>query len=249
MDNAARYHFSDFTLDNFRRLVRLANLNYEFRRFTDFDRAEKFVLWRHDVDFSVHRAIKMARVEAEEGVTATYFLHLHSEFYNLLEFEVKRLIKELVSFGHALGLHFDTHYYGVEQPEQLEQLVMRERQILEECFETEIHALSFHITSPTVDRFRNEKYAGLINAYADYFRTEVQYCSDSNGYWRHRRLEDVLRDAADVRLQVLTHPELWQDTVMSPKERVYRCIAGRAEKTRRWYDETLQVHGRKNIDW
>jgi hypothetical protein len=249
MDNAVRYHFADFTTDNFRRLVRLAKANYLFRRFTDFDPAERFVLWRHDVDFSVHRAAKMARIEAEEGVTATYFLHLHSEFYNLLEFEVKRLVKELVSFGHALGLHFDTHYYGVEHPEQLEQLLDREKCILEESFEAEIRVFSFHITSPAIVQFDNPKYSGLINAYADYFRTEVPYCSDSNGYWRHRRLEDVLQKAADPRLQVLTHPELWQETVMSPKERVHRCIAGRAEKTRRWYDDTLRMYGRENVDW
>jgi hypothetical protein len=249
MDNAARYHFADFTLDNFRRLIRLAKLNYRFRQFTDFDRAERFVLWRHDVDFSVHRAVRMARVEAEEGVTATYFLHLHSEFYNLLELEVKHLIRELKSLGHALGLHFDTHYFAVEDSEELERLLDWEKRVLEEYFEFEIRVFSFHITSSTTERFRNMKYAGLINAYADYFRAEVPYCSDSNGYWRHRRLEVVLLEAHDPRLQVLTHPELWQDTAMSPRERIDRCITGRAEKTRRWYDDTLRKHGRENIDW
>ncbi len=249
MDNATLYHFADFTLGNFRRLIRLAKENYRFRWFTDFDRAERFVLWRHDVDFSVHRAVKMAHVEAEEGVKSTYFLHLHSEFYNLLELEVTRLARELVASGHALGLHFDTHYHGVENQEQLERLLTREKLILEDCFEVEVPVFSFHITSQVTERFSNTEYAGLINAYANYFRREVPYCSDSNGYWRHRRLEEVLQEATDPRLQVLTHPELWQDTVMSPKQRVNRCIAGRAEKTQRWYEDTLRSHGRENIDW
>ena len=249
MDNATRYHFGDFTLTNFRELIRLARQSYRFRLFTDFDRSEKFVLWRHDVDFSVHRAVKFARVEAEEGVCGTYFLHLHSEFYNLFEYEVSALIRELASLGHHLGLHFDTHYYGIERQDQLEHLLTRERRILEECFESEIRVFSLHISSPTTESFRAWEYAGLINAHAEYFRTHVPYCSDSNGYWRHRRLEEVLRAAAEPRLQVLTHPELWQDSVMSPKQRVYRCIDGRAAKTKRWYDETLRAYGRENVDW
>jgi len=249
MSNVTQYHFADFTLDNYRRLLRLAMLNYRFRRFTDYHPTERFVLWRHDVDMSVHRAIKMARIEAEEGVAATYFLHLHSQFYNLFELDVKRLVEELLSLGHALGLHFDTDYYGVGGSKQLEELLARERRVLEEFFESEIRVFSFHNTSAATDRFRNQEYAGLINTYADFFRTEVPYCSDSNGYWRHRRLEDVLRAASDSRLHVLTHPEHWQDEVMSPKERVYRCISGRAEKTRQWYEGALRAFGRRNIDW
>lgn len=249
MNNAARYHFADFTLENFRRLVRLAKESYRFRWFTDFDPSERFILWRHDVDFSVHRAAKLAAVEADEGVKSTFFLHLHSEFYNLLEREIRQLVKELVASGHALGLHFDTHYYDVENREQLEEFLAREKRVIEDCFETEVRVFSFHIISAATERFGAMEYRGLINAYADYFRREVSYCSDSNGYWRHRRLEDVLQEATDPRLQVLTHPELWQDTVMSPKQRVHRCIAGRAEKTKRWYDDTLRMHGRENIDW
>ncbi len=84
---------------------------------------------------------------------------------------------------------------------------------------------------------------------SEYLRTKVPYCSDSNGYWRHHRLEDVLHEATDAQLHVLTHPELWQDTVMSPKERVYRCIAGRADKTRIGTTTLFRVHGRENVDW
>ena len=30
----------------------------------------------------------------------------------------------------------------------------------------------------------------MINVYAKYFIENVEYCSDSDGYWRHKRLED-----------------------------------------------------------
>ena len=92
-------------------------------------------------------------------------------------------------------------------------------------------------------------YGGMINAYAAYFKKEVGYCSDSNGIWRFRRLEDVVTKAEDTRLQILTHPEMWQATVMSPRQRIHHCIRGRAEKNIFNYDRDLIAFNRENIDW
>jgi hypothetical protein len=247
--NAERYHFADFTRDNYRRLLRLAGKTYVFRRFTDFSRDERFVIWRHDVDFSMHAAAKLARIEAEEGVRATYLIDFHSEFYNPLEREVSDCIREIASLGHELGIHFDSHYYDMAAESDLGRLLAIEQRTAEAIFERPFPVFSFHIASPLTQGCRQWSYAGLINANADYFQSEVGYCSDSNGYWRFRRLEDVLAAGEDARLQVLTHPEMWTDEVMSPRQRVERCIAGRADKTRRWYDETLRNAGRDNVDW
>jgi len=250
MDKAIHYHFADFTVSNYRNLVRLAKAQYAFRSYRDFQPDERFVLWRHDIDMSVHRAVKLARVELEEGVKATYFLHLHSEFYNLLEREIRGLVGAIVSLGHNIGLHFDAHYYNeIDSDEAFEALLIRETRFVEQLCECSIHAFSFHNPTASTRAFGAQEYAGLFNADAARLRAEIPFCSDSNGYWRYRRLEDVLRKATDPCLQILTHPELWQDHVMSPKQRVYRCIDGRAEKTRTWYDNTLRSYGRENVDW
>ncbi len=249
MTNAERYHFADFTRDNYRRLLRLAAERYVFRTFADFDRGERFVIWRHDVDCSMHGALKFARIEADEGVRATYFVDFHSEFYNLLEREISNGVQAIARLGHAVGLHFDSHYYDVQDEGRLERLVDLEKRLVEQLFERECAAVSFHISTPFTESCRRERYAGLINANAEYFKSEVGYCSDSNGYWRFRRLQDVLTAAADERLQVLTHPELWQEQVMSPRQRIDRCIEGRAASTRRWYAEVLAKAGRVNVDW
>ncbi len=249
MSNAERYHFADFTRENYRRLLRLARQTYTFRTYTSFDTEERFVLWRHDVDFSMHAARRLAEIESKEGVVATYFLYLHSEFYNLLEREIADCVREILALGHHIGLHFDSDFYGVQREGQLDDLLRREKRILEEVFGKEILTFSFHIPTGLALNCRQFRYADLINTAAELFRTQVGYCSDSNGYWRFRRLEDVLREASDRYLQVLTHPEWWQDTVMSPKQRLYRCIEGRAEKTRAWYDRIVKEHGRANLDW
>jgi hypothetical protein len=247
MDAAERYHYADFTRANYRRLLRLAKERYRFRTFTDFDREERFVLWRHDVDASVHSALRLAEIESGEGVVSTYFLHLHSAFYNLLERPVAECVTRILQGGHRLGLHFDASYYGARAEHDLEALLAAERRLLGEAFGADVDVFSFHNPDAVTLGFVEWSYAGMVNTYARYFREEVGYCSDSNGYWRFRRLEDVLDDGTDQRLQVLTHPEWWQERPMPPRERVQRCIDGRARRTGEAYDAVLRGAGRENV--
>ena len=248
-ENSRRCHFADFTRANYAALVRMALHAYPARTYTDFAGEERFVLWRHDVDFSLHSGLKLAEIEAGEGMVATYFLLLHSEFYNLLERECTEIARSILGMGHRLGLHFDHRFWQVKNEAELERLLSIERKLLEDCLQRPVEAFSFHVPDDVSAGFARDSYAGLVNTYSAYFKSAVGYCSDSNGYWRHRRLEDVLREKRDARLQVLTHPEYWQETVMSPRERVERCISGRAEKTRQWYRDILRRSGREDVDW
>jgi len=241
--------FSDFTRENYRNLLRLAKDRYVFRTFDDYVDTESFVIWRHDVDTSLNSARKIAFLEADEGIESYYFIHLHNVFYNPLEKEMTDMVREIISKGHRIGLHFDTSYYNVQDESQLERWLRFEANILRQIFEKEITAFSFHNPTVIATKCINERYAGLINATSHYFRTSVGYCSDSNGYWRHDRLEDVLEEKTNGRLQVLTHPEWWQQTVMSPKERIWHCIDGRARKSKEWYEDMLAEFGRENKDW
>jgi hypothetical protein len=45
---------------------------------------------------------------------------------------------------------------------------------------------------------------------------------------------------------VLTHPGWWQEVAMPPRQRVFRCVFGRAKATMRGYDDGLRVYGRVN---
>ena len=107
LSNEARYHFSDFTRDNYRLLLRLAKRHYAVRTFDDLSDARRFIILRHDVDSSLNAALKMARIEQEEGVVATYFLHLHNVLYNVLERDMTGLVSSILACGHKIGLHFD----------------------------------------------------------------------------------------------------------------------------------------------
>lgn len=249
MNNSEKYNFDDFTTEKYRELLKIAKRNYVFRNYTNFDRSEKFVLWRHDIDFSVHRAFRLAQIEHEEGIYATYFIHLHSEWYNTFEKEIYDLLIKIKNMGHQIGIHFDTHFYGISDEQELGEKILFEKSILDKLLDLDIKVFSFHNTTPFTMGCKNDKYGDLINTYANYFQSEVTYCSDSNGYWRFARLSELLSSAEAPRLHILTHPEWWQETVMSPFERIKRCADNRSENNLSNYVHLIEKAGNKNIDW
>lgn len=236
----------DFTISGYQHLVRLALQKYPQASYQDIPWGGRFILWRHDVDLSLNRSVSLARIEAEEGLKATYFINPHSEFYNLFEAGQASLVREIIRLGHDIGLHFDAGFYGELAGHELHELVMREAAWIEQMFEKRPFAFSFHNPVASHLRCENDTYGGLLNCYSRKFKTEIPYCSDSNGYWRFRRLYDVLESATDPCLQVLTHPGWWQELPIPARRRVLRCIYGRARATMRRYDETVSEHGRVN---
>lgn len=244
------YYFEDFTEINYRKLLRMAKSKYNFITYEKYLSEAKNVIWRHDIDFSVHRALKLATIEAEEKIISTYFIHLHNESYNALELEAAKRIYKIIDLGHDIGIHFDPFFYKIENKrfDQLEYYLKLEQEFLKNVFGKEIRVFSFH--TPDIGGWfdiSQEKIAGLINTYSQYFKEKYSYCSDSNGYWRFKRLEDVLSEAKEKRLQILTHPEWWVPEAMSPRDRISRCIDGRAQNQHRWYDNLLKEMGRENI--
>ncbi|HET6893299.1 MAG TPA: hypothetical protein VFH31_19520, partial [Pyrinomonadaceae bacterium] len=194
------------------------------------------------------RARRLATIEAERGLRSTFFFMLDSPFYNLFEPHTLGVAKDIADAGHWVGLHSSTNGSEHFSPETIEQKAKWERNVLSDLLGTEIGAISFHDPTPeTLLALNGEKIAGMVNVYGSAIRTLYHYCSDSNGYWRYQRLSDLLRTEQPARLHVLTHPEWWTPDPMSPRERIVRCVEGRAMATLRSYDLELECDGRENI--
>ena len=236
------HDFSDFTLDAYAALLDKAVARYQFVLFGDGSNTDGRALWRHDIDFSPHRALVMAELEAVRGVRASYFVQLTSVYYNALEPEISAILRRMADLGHDIGLHFEP---AGDAPE--ERLAFEAR-TLEGALDTSVRVFSLHNpTTYDAARFEANEVAGLINASAPVWLHDFVYCSDSNGMWRYRALADVVADTATRNIFALTHPEWWQDKAMAPRERIRRCIDGRAEHNMRDYDELLKTNFRPNI--
>lgn len=240
-------YINDFTTSHYIELLRIAKANYKFVRYQDIMLTERFILWRHDCDSSLNRSLQLAKIENEEEVKSTYFLNPHSEFYNLMEQSQSHIIEKIITLGRDIGLHFDCNYYDIQTETELDDLVAKEATWLKDWFGVTPVVFSFHNPTELFLSYERDTYGGLLNCYSKTFKDNIPYCSDSNGYWRFRRLRNVLESANDSCLQVLTHPGSWQDKPMYPRERIFRSIYGRAKYTINFYDEGLETHGRDNL--
>jgi formyl transferase-like protein len=242
-------NFSQFTETGLLALVRdLTKAGYRFPRLGD-DAGGRHVLWRHDVDVSMHRAARIAELENGEGVVATYFVNPRSAFYSLFEPEVEALLRRVGELGHEIGLHFDAGAYGVMTwtDAALDAALRRERSLLETLLGSPVRVVSWHNPDQSnLLSFGAETLAGLVSAYSDRLRRDYTYCSDSNGYWRFKPMHELIREGHE-RLHLLTHPEWWTPEAMSPSDRIERAILGRARKIRRNYDERIARAGRINL--
>lgn len=178
---------------------------------------------------------------------------MHSNFYNIFESSQYELIKKIIGLGHTIGLHFDHAFYAqgklISDEKEMERYALIEKELLERYFDVDINALSFHNPEATnVLTLRQDYYAGMVNAYSQTIFDACKYCSDSNGYWRYDRLQEVI-EKGYKKLHILTHPVWWTPDVMSPYERVRRCVEGRSEAVIKAYCDLLEQCGRENVGY
>lgn len=245
-----RAEWSDFTESAYGALIEMAKQRYRFASFGERS-DDRHVLWRHDLDTSVHRALRLAAIENEKGVAATYLFALHMPYYNLLEPAMAASARRILALGHHAGLHFDASAYADENwtLDRLETRLAEERELLAAILGQSVDAVSFHDpTAGNLLRFDQAELGGMRNAYGRELREGYGYCSDSNGHWRFAPIAEVVAAGAHDRLQVLTHPEWWTPEAMPPRRRIERAILGRARAAMRGYDDHLARSGRRNID-
>jgi hypothetical protein len=166
----------------------------------------------------------------------------------VFEPEISAIVREIGLLGHAIGLHFEAETASLSEVVDLESRLVFEASVLEHLVNMKVSSFSLH-NPTTMSGFSMDKseYCGLFNASHSGLREEFAYCSDSNGVWRFRSLDAMVRDEQIVKLYALTHPEWWQVMPMAPRDRIQRCIDGRALYGAHYYDVLLSVNDRPNI--
>ncbi|MFZ2339168.1 MAG: hypothetical protein WAW07_05520 [Bacteroidales bacterium] len=241
------YRFSDFTLDNYLKLLKKAKKNFNFVFFSDFN-DQKNILLRHDIDVSIQSAGKMARIEENLGIRSTYFTLVHSEFYNLLDKPNLTSLRAILSMGHAIGLHFDSHFYDITNLDELRRFLNIDKCILEDFLGIKVKDFSFHINDNFTLSVKEDVISGMVNVYSDKYMKNIAYCSDSMGYWRYDRLEDMLESCSGS-FQLLIHPCWWQAEILPPRRRIFKIIDKHGRYLKNNWDKMLFENRAKNIDW
>lgn len=209
-------------------------LGYEVRDFASADPGARHVVLRHDVDFCLDAAVRMAEQERALGVSSVFFVLLRTEFYNALSSAGLSALRAISGLGHEIGLHFDAALYphdGVLTG------IRQEADWLGSALGAPIRTMSFHRPADGGVGGENEL-AGLINAYGRRFTRDMVYRSDSRGTWRSGHPLESPEVRAGRALQLLVHPFWWTEPAMSPEDRLRAFLARRA----RDLDEELARH-------
>lgn len=215
----------DFTYKDYINLINLLKQkNYEFTDYNSYKNIRKSVIFRHDVDNSLEKALEVARIEKENSVNSTFFVLLSTDFYNVFSKKSDSIIKEILNYGHKIGLHFDEKKYAIKSKEELENYIEFEKNILEVVFDIVVDAVSMHRPSKWI--LENDiQFKNVINSYSKEFLHQFKYLSDSRMYWREDVLK-IIESRQYEKLHILTHPIWYAEHRGDIKERVSDFVKG-----------------------
>lgn len=205
-----------FSFDDYKEILRIIKSTGRACGYAEALHRDKFIIMRHDVEYSVERAYQLARVEQSMDFVSTFFFQWTNNSYNILSRRNMDMIKDMHERGQHIGLHFALN--GMTDMTQIRSRIRMEMDILSEMFGFEIQEFSIHRPSKDVLR-ENIKLEGIRNAYQDEFFTfaenveegtalKVKYMSDANHIWRYGypNEENIL---GYDKVQILTHPFAW----------------------------------------
>ncbi|MCI0697403.1 hypothetical protein L0337_36025 [candidate division KSB1 bacterium] len=176
-----------FSLEHYREILEIASQNFivtNFANHTTVPRHDKtLIILRHDLDSGMAPALEMATLEHALGIRATYFVQLHSDFYDAVSLAGSRDLRRLVELGHEIGLHYDPTYYEA-MGWDFRTGIARDLELLSAVTGGEAISVSRHLpllSHQKVDyppQVRHDAYdPKFING-------QFKYLSDSNGIFR-----------------------------------------------------------------
>jgi len=197
----------NFSLDHYFEVLEYAKKSHEIGPVKDFyklKKENKFLILRHDIDLSIDIALEMARLESQHNISSTYFVLLHSQHYNAISEHNVQKIKDIIDYGHEIGLHYDPMFprsnYGIIN------MINEETKLLGNLIKKEIISITPHNLSTATQRidYNNVNFFDITNPE---ILNSVKYISDSVQNWRNGCMCNHI-DHED-RLIILTHPIWW----------------------------------------
>lgn len=192
---------------------------YQISSFQEFlERpSEKHLILRHDIDFSLSAARRMAIKDYELGVTSSFYFRVHASNYNLFSAEGISLVREIKSMGHEIGLHLES---GADLLQNRQSWDSLDAQFFsfEKLLGVKIMGFSAHeparLGGLEVSDQAKDRWKLKYHTYEERFTKEIKYLSDSSGRWREGPLTSFINHFD--RFQILIHPIWWYEK--SPME-------------------------------
>ena len=207
-----------FSYEEYRKIINIIQESGRAANFREAQTRDKFIIMRHDVEFSVDRAYELSQVEKSMGFTSTFFFQWTNNSYNILSKRNKDIITKMHEDGHTIGLHFATN--GLTDIKEIQHRIEHEIFAWNMMLEFDVDTFSVHRPSRDV-LAADIKIPDIINAYQDEYFTfaenitedtplKVKYISDAQHRWNYGVPDRETLLGYD-KVQVLTHPYSWTE--------------------------------------
>jgi|TARA_B100000780_G_scaffold274901_1_gene240622 hypothetical protein len=185
-------------------------------------KTDNFFTIRHDVEFSIDRALQLAEIEKKDlKVRSSFFFQLRNNSYNLLSYENKKIISTIKKMGHKVGLHFN--YKGKNNKKSLIKELLSQSKIFNQEFNNQYKFFSPHRPSKSPFMFKIHL-KNLTNTYAELFfndfdtakkdKKKIIYLVDSRHEWKF--LHPLKLDLLEHRkVHLVFHPDAWSKKGLS----------------------------------
>ncbi len=205
----------DFSYKHFIECINNAlKKGYTFLKFNENNKANEYnkvIFFRHDVDFDVELALRMAEIENKQGIKSTYFIRVLGR-YNSWNINIFNSIKKIMDLDHEIGLHYEEDFSVLNNRNFAEDLEFH-KLMLEKLLRINIRSFAPHepINTKSIHLPKEvAKKLDAIEAYNDFFFRECKYISDSGSRWREGCMHDFINK--DIKkLCILTHPIFWYE--------------------------------------
>ena len=227
-----------FSYDEYKEIISLIQKHLPIVNFNDVidNNLDKYCVIRHDVEYSLDRALQLAQLENELNVKSTYCIQVRNNIYNAISDKNIELVKQIHALGHEIALHQDPPA-GLDD-NGLKKYLLQDIKVLSMYYDLPIKVFSYH--RPKQEYL--QKYFTVedkINTNGDKFfhyfngggtikpeERDITYLADSNHLWKWGDPKNV--DFSKInKLQMNMHPYSWskegfdnfKNTIQVVKER------------------------------
>jgi len=168
----------------------------------------KFII-RHDIHQCLVKCLKLAQIEKDYSIRASYMIDILSPHYDLKKKENLSRVKEIINLGHEIGLYI--HHNSLDVNNQ-NKIILEDKEIISHCRHLEavtkkrIHSISFpkeFSDTPENSFFICQKVSASSKTMMN------GALSDNRDFKDSRTLISKIKNHKKKILQLLIHPELW----------------------------------------
>ena len=246
----------DFTLEHYAQILAAISTSHEVISFKDAQALgrgildkERCLIMRHDVEFSLEAALRLAVADAAAGLRSTFFL-LQTSDYNCFEDEGAQMVRQILDLGHDIGLHYDAALF--ERMElDFEATARAQIDLFETFFKTKVYAMSSHMPMRSGKTFSIDN---VVDTYDPLYLKEMKYLSDSTQAWREGVVTGVLEKYSHIHLlthEYIWHPKgmNWDSLLLVEAHTKFQALWKRALANIETYTEGLKLRAKKDAEF